>query len=78
MTVLGERITVDPEICGGKPVIRGKRITVQTILEFMAAGDSIETILDQYPTLEKEDIFACLSFASSLMRNNFAIEPVLA
>lgn len=78
MSDLTGRITVDPAICGGKPTIRGKRITVQTILEFLAAGDSIDEILDHYPTLEKEDILACLSFASTLMRNNFEIEPVLA
>lgn len=78
MDGLGQRITVGPAVCGGKPVIRGKRISVQTILEFLAAGDSIDEILKQYPTLEQEEIYACLKFASSLMQNNFEIEPVLA
>ena len=55
------RITIDPEVCNGKPTIRGKRITVQTILEFLGAGESREEILHQFPSLEAEDIDACLS-----------------
>lgn len=54
------RITIDSAICNGKPTIRGKRITVQTILEFLSAGESREEILRQYPSLEEEDIDACL------------------
>lgn len=77
MEKLAERITFDPGICNGKPIIRGQRIAVQTILGFLAAGDSIDEILEQYPTLERADIYACLAFASSLMQNNFEIEPVL-
>jgi len=61
-----DRISVAPAICKGKPVIRGKRITVQTILEFLAAGESKESILKQYPTLEPEDIDAVLKFAASI------------
>ena len=60
------RITIIPDLCNGKPTIRGKRITVQTILEFLSAGESSEEILKQYPSLEREDIAACLEFA----RNN--------
>jgi uncharacterized protein (DUF433 family) len=56
------RITIDPAVCNGKPTIRGKRITVQTILEFLSAGEERETILRQYPSLEEEDIDACLAF----------------
>jgi len=78
MDKLAERITFDPNICNGKPIIRGMRITVQTILEFLAAGDSLDEILEQYPTLEREDILACIKLASTLMQNNFEIEPVLA
>ncbi len=58
-----DRITIDEKICNGKPTIRGKRITVQTILEFLSAGESVEEILHQYPSLEREDINACLNFA---------------
>lgn len=70
------RITIDPGICNGRPVIRGKRITVQTILEFMAAGDKREDILKAYPSLEPEDIKAALEFASKMMDNSFRVKPV--
>jgi len=63
MENLMKRITVNPEICNGKPVIRGIRITVSTILDFLAAGETTVKILDAYPVLEKEDIMACLEFA---------------
>jgi len=64
MENLMERITVNPEICNGKPIIRGMRITVSTILDFLAAGETTPNILDAYPVLEKEDIMACLEYAS--------------
>ena len=62
----GERIVVNPDICNGRPVIRGKRITVQTVLEFLSVCESQDEILRQYPSLEPEDINACLSFAAQL------------
>ena len=58
------RITIDPEVCNGKPTIRGKRITAQTILEFLSAGESREEILRQYPSLEPADLDACIAFAA--------------
>ncbi len=58
------RITLKPDLCNGKPTIRGMRITVKTILEYLAAGETFENILNAYPVLEKEDIIACLEFAS--------------
>ncbi|MGC8908868.1 MAG: DUF433 domain-containing protein [Desulfomonilaceae bacterium] len=58
-----ERITIDPRIFGGKPIIRGRRLAVEHVLGMLAAGDTIEAILDGYPWLEKEDILACLAFA---------------
>ena len=61
------RITVDPRIFGGKPVIRGHRLAVEHVLEMLAAGDSPETILSGYPWLEKEDIQACLVYAHRLV-----------
>ncbi len=70
------RITIDEKICNGKPTIRGKRITVNTILEFLSVGDSAKEIMKQYPGLEKEDISACLQFAAELMNKNFIIKPV--
>ncbi len=63
MQFVSERITIDEKICNGKPTIRGKRITVQTVLEFLSAGESIEEVLRQYPSLEREDITVCLKFA---------------
>lgn len=78
MDGIENRITIDPNVCNGKPTIRNKRITVQTILDFLSNGDEVDEILEQYPTLEREDIFACLKFASYLMQNNYSIEPVLA
>lgn len=55
-----ERVTVDPKIFGGKPIIRGRRIAVEHILGMLAAGDAVGTILEGYPWLEQEDIQACL------------------
>lgn len=75
MEYLTDRITIDPDLCNGKPTIRGKRITVQTILGFLSAGDSKEEILEEYPSLEPEDIDACLKFASKLMENHYDIRP---
>jgi len=71
-----ERIIIDETICGGKPVIRGKRITVQTILEFLSAGESREEILKQYPSLENADIDASLRFATDLMNHNYIIKEL--
>lgn len=63
MSDLLKRITVNPDMCNGKPTIRNMRITVETVLQFLSAGDSSEEILKAYPFLEKEDIQACVSFA---------------
>jgi uncharacterized protein (DUF433 family) len=69
-------ITIDPDICNGKPIIVGTRISVQTIMEFLGAGDSIEEILEEYPSLSREDIYACLQFATKLMANHYEIRKV--
>ncbi|MCG8328591.1 MAG: DUF433 domain-containing protein [Chitinophagales bacterium] len=74
MLYIADRITVNDKICNGKPTIRGKRITVQTILEFLQAGESKEEILRQYPSLEAEDIDACLKFAIELMNRRYVIK----
>jgi uncharacterized protein (DUF433 family) len=73
-----ERITVYDRICNGKPVIRGMRITVRTILEFLMAGTPEEEVLKQYPMLEREDLEACRLFALSLMDNNFSVKEIAA
>jgi uncharacterized protein (DUF433 family) len=61
---MSDRIVIDPAICNGRPIVRGTRITVQTIVEFLAAGDSIEDVLQEYPALTRDDILACLQYAS--------------
>lgn len=68
-----ERISISPDVCNGKPVIRGTRVAVQTVLEFLAAGDSFEDILEEYPSLAREDIQACLDYASRVMGNHFSV-----
>ncbi|MDZ4791332.1 MAG: DUF433 domain-containing protein [Hyphomicrobiales bacterium] len=70
------RITVDPAICNGKPVIRGMRITAQTVLEFLSAGETHDEILKQYPMLEADDITACLDFASRLMGHKYSVKEI--
>ena len=62
-TELLERVTVRPEIVGGKPIIRGVRFAVEHVLANLAAGDTVDTILSQYPILDPEDIRACLLYA---------------
>lgn len=78
MEYLTERITIDENLCNGKPTIRGKRITVQTILEFLSVGETEEEILRQYPSLEPGDIKACLEFAAALMSRSFVIKKIAA
>jgi uncharacterized protein (DUF433 family) len=63
---LAERITIDPDICHGKPCIRGLRYPVETILELLSSGMTPEEILSDYEDLEREDILAALSFAARL------------
>jgi uncharacterized protein (DUF433 family) len=73
---LNGRITIDPDLCNGKPTIRGKRITVQTVMEFLSAGDSENEILKQYPSLEKADIQACLAFVTQLMDHKYTLQEI--
>jgi len=63
---LTERITIDPEICHGKPVIRGLRYPVESMLELLASGMTIEELLNDYQDLEKEDFLACIEYAARL------------
>ena len=67
------RIELNPDICNGKPVVSGTRITVQTVLEFLAAGDSVEDVLEEYPRLTRADVQACLDYASRVMGNRFSV-----
>ncbi len=63
---MNPRIVSDPNICGGEPSIKGTRIPVHIILSHLAAGEDHETILKHFPRLTKEDILACLEYASFL------------
>ena len=67
MTPLLQRITINPNQCGGRPCIRGMRIRVKDVLEMLAAGMSAAEILEDYPYLEAEDITAALAFAAAQM-----------
>ena len=58
-----ERITVNPRIFNGKPIVRRHRLAVEHVLAMLAAGDSVETLLEGYPWLEREDVLACLAYA---------------
>jgi uncharacterized protein (DUF433 family) len=71
-----KRITVDPKIFGGKPIIRGRRLAVEHVLGMLAAGDSAETVLAGYPWLEPDDIRACLLYARRLVGHE-RVEPLV-
>ena len=71
-----ERILIDPSICQGRPVIAGTRITVQTILEFLGAGDSIEEVLEERPSLSRQDILACFESSALLLGNPFSAKTI--
>ena len=76
-TDLLDRITVNPEVFGGKPIIRGMRIAVEHLLAKLAASDSAETVLAEYPFLEPADIQACLLFAHRSMTGEYVYERAL-
>ncbi|MEI7841564.1 MAG: DUF433 domain-containing protein [Gallionellaceae bacterium] len=73
---LDGRITIDPSICNGKPTLRGKRISVQTVLGYLSEGDNADEILAQYPSLDAEDIRACLRFAAEVMNQRYDLAKV--
>jgi uncharacterized protein (DUF433 family) len=68
MNSLLSRITIRPDVCHGKPVIRNLRYPVEAMLEYLVAGDSIEDLLVEFPDLEREDLLACLAFASQSLK----------
>jgi uncharacterized protein (DUF433 family) len=61
------RITINPDICHGKPTVRGLRYPVEQLVELMASGMTMEEVLTDYPDLEKNDLLACLLYASKLL-----------
>jgi uncharacterized protein (DUF433 family) len=64
-----DRITVDPRILVGKPVVKGTRIAVEMVVDLLAAGWTHQQILDSYPTLTEEDVRACLAYASEVLHS---------
>lgn len=62
------RITIDPEVCHGKPAIRHLRYPVESILEYLAGGDTFEDLLTEFPDLERDDLRACLDFAARSLK----------
>lgn len=74
VTIMDDRISVDPNVCHGQACIRGTRIPVHQILGMLAHGDTIEALLEDYPNLEREDILACLEYAAALAEEG--ISPI--
>ncbi|MEH1917898.1 DUF433 domain-containing protein [Nostoc sp.] len=70
------RISIDPNICFGKPCIKGHRIWVSLILDLLASAEKIETILEEYPGLEGEDILACIAYAAEMTRDSYVEIPL--
>jgi len=70
------RIAINPNVCFGKPCIRGHRIWVSLILDFLASGMTSTEILEEYPQLESEDILACIAYGAELSRERFVEIPI--
>lgn len=70
------RISIDPEVCFGKPCIKGHRIWVSLILDFLASGMTVQEILQQYPALEKADILACIAYGAEMARERVVEIPM--
>ena len=73
-----QRITIDPKVCFGKPCIRGHRIWVSLVLDFLAHGATTAEILKDYPQLEEADILACLAYGAEMARERFVAVPIEA
>ncbi len=73
-----QRITIDPNVCFGKPCIRGHRIWVSLVLDWLAQGATSAQILEEYPQLEEADILACLAYGAEMAREHFVEVPLEA
>ena len=71
-----KRISVDPEVCFGKPCVRGHRIWVSLVLDLLASGMSADEVLEQYPQLVREDVLACLAYGAEMSRERFVEVPL--
>ena len=72
------RISIDPGICFGKPCIKGHRIWVSLILDFLASGMTVSELLSQYPGLEEADIYACIAYGAEMSRERYVEIPQVA
>ena len=70
------RISVNPNVCFGKPCIRGHRIWVSLILDFLASGQAVEELLENYPGLERADILACIAYGAEMSRERYLEIPL--
>ena len=70
------RISIDPNICFGKPCIKGHRIWVSLILDFLAAGETVPDILENYPGIEEADIYACIAYGAEMSRQHYVDIPI--
>jgi uncharacterized protein (DUF433 family) len=73
-----KKISIDPNVCFGKPCIRGHRIWVSLILDLLASGITVEQVLEQYPQLSREDILACMAYGAEMSRERYIDIPVEA
>ena len=71
-----DEIEINQDVCNGRPVVRGTRIAVESILGMLAAGDSIDEVLRAYPSLKRDQVLACLDHAARLMHNQYSLDPV--
>ncbi len=73
-----QRITINPNVCFGKPCVRGHRIWVSLVLDFLASGETVEEILESYPQLTREDILACIAYGAEMSRERYVEIPVVS
>lgn len=71
-----ERISIDPNVCHGKPCIKGTRIMVWIVVDYLANGDSVEEVLAAYPSLTREDVQAALAYAAEMTRERYVEIPI--
>ena len=70
------RISIDPDICFGKPCIRGHRIWVSLVLDLLASGWTVEQLLDEYPGIEGADVLACIAYGAEMSRERYVDVPL--
>ncbi len=70
------RISIDPKVCFGKPCIKGTRIWVSLVLDFLASGWTVEAILKEYPGLEEADVLACIAYGAEMSRESYVDIPL--